>query len=79
MESFTPYPFHYKEWFSHQNFSPIDTMLKQLPEMKLFEGVVQNENLDNPNSVSYLKMNVNEFYGRVKAGELCSIHANKSK
>ena len=42
-------------------------MLKQLPEMKLSEGIFQSENLDNPNSVLYLKMIMIECYGRIEA------------
>ena len=54
-------------------------MLKQLPEMKLFKDVFQSENLDNPNSVLYLKMKMSEYYDRVEAGKLCLIHSHKSK
>ena len=54
-------------------------MLKQLLGMKLFEGVFQSENLDNPNIVLYLKMKMSACYGRVEAGELCSMHSYKSK
>ena len=45
-------------------------MLKQLPDMKLFEGVFQSENLDNSNSVLYLKMKLTGCYKGVKVGEL---------
>ena len=60
--------------FYAKTFSPIDMMLKQLSEMKLFQGTFQSENLDYPNSVIYLKMKMNGCYGRVKAGQLCQMH-----
>ena len=53
-------------------------MLKQLLEIKLFEGIFQSENLDNPNFVLYLKMKVIECYGRVEAGELSLTHSYRA-
>ena len=55
-----------------QNFSLIGTILRQLLEVIIVGSVLQGENLYNPSSVLYLKMN--GCYGRVEAGELNPIH-----
>ena len=54
--------------FSYQNFFSHIHSIKTIIRDEI-DGTFQSESLDNP-GIFYLKMKMNECYGRVEAGDL---------